>query len=421
VISVFTPSHDTRYLDKCFESLLAQTFDNWQWVVVLNGKAKNEGWRVHDSRVTVLIADDGLGVGYYKRMACAEASGDILLELDHDDWLADDALERVERAFYDETTVMVFSDTIQVQYDGLPDLSQYDPNHGWTYRKWDVEYISANGMTPHPHNFGYIWYAPNHLRAFRTTAYNQAGGYNASMKVLDDQDLMSRIFMLGRVVHLNIPLYYQRMHEMNTQRDPQINAQIQTGTVELYHKYIERMALSWSDRHELTAIDLGSYHNKADGFTGVDLRAGNGVDIVADYMAHDFGENTLGVIRAHDFIEHLTDKTAFMEKAYRELVHGGMLLISVPSTDGRGAFQDPTHVSYWNENSFWYYTDPFYADFVPTDAQFQVSYLGTGFPSEWHRQNNISYVRANLIAIKNNRHEYGGINKWARVLDTPLV
>ena len=28
-----------------------------------------------------------------------------------------------------------------------------------------------------------------------------------------------------------------------------------------------------------------------------------------------------------------------------------------PSTDGRGAFQDPTHVSFYNENSFWYFTD----------------------------------------------------------------
>ncbi|MFM6367255.1 MAG: class I SAM-dependent methyltransferase, partial [Dolichospermum sp.] len=34
---------------------------------------------------------------------------------------------------------------------------------------------------------------------------------------------------------------------------------------------------------------------------------------------------------------------------------GGIVDISVPSTDGRGAFQDPTHVSFWNINSFLYY------------------------------------------------------------------
>jgi hypothetical protein len=37
------------------------------------------------------------------------------------------------------------------------------------------------------------------------------------------------------------------------------------------------------------------------------------------------------------------------------LTHLGKLDILVPSTDGRGAFQDPTHVSFWNINSFYYY------------------------------------------------------------------
>jgi hypothetical protein len=30
--------------------------------------------------------------------------------------------------------------------------------------------------------------------------------------------------------------------------------------------------------------------------------------------------------------------------------------ILVPSTDGRGAFQDPTHVSFWNANTFAYFS-----------------------------------------------------------------
>ena len=34
-----------------------------------------------------------------------------------------------------------------------------------------------------------------------------------------------------------------------------------------------------------------------------------------------------------------------------------MLLSLTPSTDGRGAYQDPTHVAFYNENSFWYYTN----------------------------------------------------------------
>ncbi len=40
-ISVFTPSHDSRYLSDCYRSLVSQSYTDWEWVVVLNrGAAK---------------------------------------------------------------------------------------------------------------------------------------------------------------------------------------------------------------------------------------------------------------------------------------------------------------------------------------------------------------------------------------------
>jgi hypothetical protein len=85
-----------------------------------------------------------------------------------------------------------------------------------------------------------------------------------------------------------------------------------------------------------------------------------------------------------------------------------MLFTSTPSTDGRGAFQDPSHVAFYNENSFWYFTDRQYADFVPQiNCRFQVSRLVTTFLSDWHREHNISYVNANLIAIKDGPRQGG--------------
>ena len=33
----------------------------------------------------------------------------------------------------------------------------------------------------------------------------------------------------------------------------------------------------------------------------------------------------------------------------------------------------------------------------------------TYFPSEWHQQQNISYVQANLIALKEDSERFGGI------------
>ncbi len=94
------------------------------------------------------------------------------------------------------------------------------------------------------------------------------------------------------------------------------------------------------------------------------------------------------------------------------LAPGGFFLIRVPSTDGRGAFQDPTHVSFWNQNSFWYYTRAEQARYVAhagSRGRFQVSKLITFFPSDWHRTHNISYVEAHLIALKEGYEPMGEV------------
>lgn len=68
-----------------------------------------------------------------------------------------------------------------------------------------------------------------------------------------------------------------------------------------------------------------------------------------------WADNSVDEIRAHDVIEHLRDKIHTMNEIHRVLKPDGTVDIVVPTTDGRGAFQDPTHVSYWNRNSFFYH------------------------------------------------------------------
>jgi len=164
----------------------------------------------------------------------------------------------------------------------------------------------------------------------------------------------------------------------------------------------------WSQDNNLLALDLGGAHNPAPGYKTIDLHA------PADYVGDIFNvlgemeDNSVGVIRAVDFCEHITDKIRLWNEFYRVLAHGGMVLSLTPSTDGRGAFQDPTHVAFYNINSFWYWVDDNYRRFVPEiKVNFQVSQLFTHFPSAWHETHNIPYVCANLIAIKEGSRQGG--------------
>jgi len=413
-LSVLTVTHHPRFLDECFDSLLAQTYDDWEWVALLNSGAR---WRPAqtDDRVRLIIDDTTQGVGAAKQRACAEARGEILVEFDHDDLLASTALAEIARAFEEHPdAALVYSHSAQILEDGSRDDSRFDTSNGWLYHETVVDGRSVQypqSLAPTPHNVSYIWFAPNHVRAYSRAAYDKVGGYDPARYVLDDQDLMCKLYQVGDFHLIDRCLYLQRMHSRNTQREADTNAFIQTETVALYDRYIEGNALAWALRHGLLALDLGAAHNHPPAYLGVDQYPGEGVDIVAtlpEYLPLDDG--TVGVIRAVDFLEHVADKVALINELYRVLAPGGLLLSNTPSTDGRGAFQDPTHVAFYNENSFWYYTDARYRNFVPTiKAAFQVSRLVTYFPSEWHEQHHIPYVTANLIALKPPMPRNGGL------------
>lgn len=103
-------------------------------------------------------------------------------------------------------------------------------------------------------------------------------------------------------------------------------------------------------------LNLGCCDRRINGYWGVDRVPGPAVDQVVDLARPwPFESDSVRDIIAHDVIEHLPDRILTMNEIHRVLVLGGHLDLIVPSTDGRGAFQDPTHVSFWNRNSFWYF------------------------------------------------------------------
>lgn len=61
-------------------------------------------------------------------------------------------------------------------------------------------------------------------------------------------------------------------------------------------------------------------------------------------------------IIALDVLEHIPDLVSAMENCRDLLVDGGIFEISVPYELSLGAWQDPTHVRAFNENSWLYYT-----------------------------------------------------------------
>src|SRR4051794_315426 len=115
LLSVFTPSHNTRFLDECYQSLLAQTHRDWEWIVMLNGRATDWAPGEADERVKVIRGRFPPQVGMAKHAACELCTGEVLVELDHDDTLAPTCLEELAIAFEaHEEAAFVFTDFAQV-------------------------------------------------------------------------------------------------------------------------------------------------------------------------------------------------------------------------------------------------------------------------------------------------------------------
>jgi hypothetical protein len=103
-------------------------------------------------------------------------------------------------------------------------------------------------------------------------------------------------------------------------------------------------------------LNLGCCDAPLAGFVNVDRVAGPGVDVLVDLRnPWPCADDSVDHIRAWDVIEHLPDKIHTMNEIWRVLAPGGTAEIVVPTTDGSGAFQDPTHTSFWNRRSFLYY------------------------------------------------------------------
>lgn len=239
MLSVITPSHDTRYLNECYRSLTLQTNQDWEWIVLLNGDAEEKLiGPLNDDRVHI-HRSVRKRIGSLKRSAARRAKGDILVELDHDDWLMPTALELVEQAYLScPEASMIWTDYAYMEENGDP--SSYSYGGDWEYTSefaYGKRWHRVVGKPTTKENMSRIWTAPNHLRAWPTKMYWQAGGHDV-LDILDDQDLMQRLFTVGPFVHIPEMLYIQRRHAQSTQIDVDINAKIQTLTVTMGDEWL---------------------------------------------------------------------------------------------------------------------------------------------------------------------------------------
>lgn len=135
LVSVLTPVYNGEsYLSECIESVLAQTYQNWEYCIVNNCSTDQtleiaEAYAKKDKRIRIHNNSDFVGVGQNGNIAFRQiASNSMYCKVVHaDDWLFPECLMKmVELAEAHSTVAIVGAYSLvgdRVAWDGLPHTS----------------------------------------------------------------------------------------------------------------------------------------------------------------------------------------------------------------------------------------------------------------------------------------------------------
>lgn len=226
LFSVFTSTFNTqpKMLKRLYESLLNQTYKNWNWWVIddsTNNYTSEYLEKLHDPRITVIknITNHG-NIGFNKHMIAMLCDGDYLVEVDHDDELTHNCLSSLYECFEKSNADFVYSDCLEI-IDGAPIYYGDDFSYGQGYyRDCEVngviyENVPITCRSINAKSIRGIHALPNHIRCWKKDFYHKIGGHNTELSVLDDMDLLIRTFLYGRMAKVDKVLYIQ--HQGNTQ------------------------------------------------------------------------------------------------------------------------------------------------------------------------------------------------------------
>lgn len=211
LISVAVPAYRTPklFLSQMLDSLLAQTYKNWE-LCIANGSPEDEDMRAvleeysaRDKRICVQNLAENLGIAGNTNAALSMASGEFAGILDHDDLLAPNALFEIAKALGNDRGLdAVYTDEDKV----TTDLDEHFQPH--LKPDFNLDLLRSNN---------YIC----HFFVVRRSVIKKAGGFRQEFDGAQDYDFIFRcVEQAEKVGHIPEILYHWRTHKESTADNP---------------------------------------------------------------------------------------------------------------------------------------------------------------------------------------------------------
>lgn len=190
-ISVAIPAHNEEaYIARCLESLVEQNFSGELEIVVclnlctdkteeiVRDYAKSSPWLVK------IVSEERKGVGWARQTACLATSGQVIASADADAIYPTDWAARIARAFAKDPKLVVLYGPVRLQGFGA---------------FWKLFHPILNDAITHAGRpFGWHNVIGSNF-AMRREAFLAVGGFNTSLKALEDHEIVRRLRRFGRV------------------------------------------------------------------------------------------------------------------------------------------------------------------------------------------------------------------------------
>lgn len=192
-ISFIVPVYGVeRYLSQCVESIINQTFSNFELILIDDGSPDSCGsicdaYADKDTRVRV-IHKQNEGVSAARNDGIAAASGEWAYFVDSDDWLELDAAERLYRAAIENDVDCVMSYAVKRYPDGRAIRSALFAHAFLTRDRKDIEDIQKYVL--------YQPYSPLYIKE-TTNGYAAPWAKFVKLRILKENDITFDPYVKG--------------------------------------------------------------------------------------------------------------------------------------------------------------------------------------------------------------------------------
>nr|WP_242590614.1 glycosyltransferase family 2 protein [Enterococcus sp. MSG2901] len=202
LISIAMPVYNVeiKWLEKCIDSVLGQTYENWELCISDDASTDPairkclEAYQAKDERIKVIFRQENGHISLATNSALELASGEFLALLDNDDELPPSALYEVAKVLNERPELdLIYSDEDKIDSDG----NRFDPHFK---ADWSPDTLMGNN---------YI----SHLGVYRTSIVKELGGFRKGYEGSQDYDLVLRVtekIPADHIYHIDKVLYHWR-------------------------------------------------------------------------------------------------------------------------------------------------------------------------------------------------------------------